>query len=139
MKNLLSKKLTHRLKFVNTKTPQLYISPEIHKENNPGRLVIDSINCHSSGILRSVDHHLEPLVRKIPSYIKDPNAGAWWDPFKPSIWRGQVIIIVTSSAIFGTTFLTSSFLFLRMSYRHCRWTIKHARPSFGQQSIHNGK
>ena len=77
MKNLLSKKLTHRLKFVNRKTPKLYISPEIHKENNPGRLVIDSINCHSSGILRSVDHHLEPLVRKIPSYIKDPNAGAW--------------------------------------------------------------
>ena len=75
--NLLSKKLTHRLKFVNTKTPKLYILPDIHKENNPRRLVIDSINCHSSGILRSVDHHLEPPVRKIPFYIKDANAGAF--------------------------------------------------------------
>ena len=83
--------------------------------------MIDSINCHSSGILRSVDHHLEPPVRKIPSYIKDANAGAFEGETPSSqAFEGQIIIIVNSSAIFGTRFLTSSFLFLRMSYRHCR-------------------
>ena len=58
---------------VNVKTPKFYISPKIHKENNPGRPVINSINCHTSEISRFVDHHLQPLVREIPSYIKDTN------------------------------------------------------------------
>ena len=43
--NLLSKKLADRLKSVNPKTPKFYISHKIHKENNPGRPVIKSINC----------------------------------------------------------------------------------------------
>ena len=71
--NLLSKKLADGLKSVNPKTPKFYISPKIHKENNPGRPVINSINCHTSEISRFVDHHLQPLVREIPSYIKDKN------------------------------------------------------------------
>ena len=71
--NLLSKKLADGLKSVNPKTPKFYISPKIHKENNPGRPVINSINCHTSEISRFVDHHLQPLVREIPSYIKDTN------------------------------------------------------------------
>ena len=61
------------LKSVNPKRPKFYISPKIHKENNPGRPAINSINCHTSEISRFVDHHLQPLVREIPSYIKDTN------------------------------------------------------------------
>ena len=53
------------------KIPKFYISPKTHKENNPGRPVINSINCHTSEISRFVDHHLQPQVREIPSYIKD--------------------------------------------------------------------
>ena len=69
--NLLSKKLADGLKSVNPKTTKFYISPKINKENNPGRPVINSITCHTSEISRFVDHHLQPLVREIPSYIKD--------------------------------------------------------------------
>ena len=71
--NLLSNKLADGLKPVNPKTPKFYISPKIHKENNPGRLVVNSINCHTSEISRFVDHHLQPLVREIPLYIKETN------------------------------------------------------------------
>ena len=48
--NLLSKTLADRLKSVNPKLPKFYISPKICKENNPGRPVINSINCHTSKI-----------------------------------------------------------------------------------------
>ena len=71
--NLISNKLADGLKSVNPKTPKFYISPKIHKENNQGRPVINSINCHTFEISRFVDHHLQPLVREIPSYIKDIN------------------------------------------------------------------
>ena len=51
----------------------------------------------------------------------------------------KFMTIVNSSDIFGISFLTSNFLFWRMSYRkYCfRWSIKHVRPSFGQEDIHN--
>ena len=71
--NLLSKKLADGLKSVNPKPPKFYISPKIHKEINPRRPVINSINCHTSEISRFGDHHLQPLVKEIPSYIKDTN------------------------------------------------------------------
>ena len=71
--NLLPNKLAEGLKSINPKPPKFYISPKIHKENNPGRPVINSFNCQTSEISRFVDHHLQPLVREIPSYIKDTN------------------------------------------------------------------
>ena len=52
-------------------TITFYISPEIHKENNPGRPVINSINYHISEISPFVDHDLQPQGGEIPSYIKD--------------------------------------------------------------------
>ena len=44
------KNLAYGLKSVNPKTPKFYISPKIHKENYPGRPVINSINCNISQI-----------------------------------------------------------------------------------------
>ena len=42
--NLLSKKTSEGLKMFNSKIPKFYITPKIHKENNPRRPVINSIN-----------------------------------------------------------------------------------------------
>ena len=42
---------------------------KINKENNPGRAVINSVNCHTSEISGFVDHHLQPLVKQISSKI----------------------------------------------------------------------
>ena len=42
----------------NPRNPKFYISPKIHKENNPGRPIISSINCHTSKISKYNDHHL---------------------------------------------------------------------------------
>ena len=68
---LFSKKLSEGLKVINLKSPKFYI--KMHQENNPGRLAINSLNCHTSEISRFVEHHLQPLVKEIPSYIKDTN------------------------------------------------------------------
>ena len=70
---LLPKKTADSLKVSNPKTPKFYISPKIHTPNNPRRLVINSIECHTSEISRFVDHHLQPVVKQIPSYMKDRN------------------------------------------------------------------
>ena len=70
---LLPQKIADGLKITNPKTPKFYISPKIQKTNNPGRPVINSIECHTSEISRFVDHHLQPVVKQIPSYIKDTN------------------------------------------------------------------
>ena len=66
---LLPQKIADGLKITNPKTPKFYISPKIHKPNNPGRPVINSIECHTSEISRFVDHHLQPGVKQIPSYF----------------------------------------------------------------------
>ena len=61
-KNLLPKKTSEGLKAINPKKPKCYIRLKMHKKNNTGRPVINSINC---------DHHLQLLVKEISSNIKD--------------------------------------------------------------------
>ena len=53
------------------KTPGLHLPPKRHKENNPGRPVISSANCHTSRISEFVDYYLQPEVKKLKSYVKD--------------------------------------------------------------------
>ena len=55
---LLPRKTIDGLKVSNPKTPEFYISAKIHKPSNPGRPVINSVECHTSEIWRFVDHHL---------------------------------------------------------------------------------
>ena len=61
--NLLSKKTAEGLKVINPKTPKFYITPIIHKENNPKRPITNSVNCHTFEISRFVDRHLQSLLK----------------------------------------------------------------------------
>ena len=45
--------------------------PKIHKANNPGRPVINSIYCHTSRMSQFVDYYLQPEAKKLKSYVKD--------------------------------------------------------------------
>ena len=72
---LLPQKTADGVKVTNQKAPKFYISPKIHKPNNPGRPAINSqcqlnnkLECQTSEISRFVDHHLQPVVKQIPSY-----------------------------------------------------------------------
>ena len=43
----------------------------MHKEGNPGRPVISSLNTHTSKIFKYVDFQLQPIIKRIPSYVKE--------------------------------------------------------------------
>ena len=70
---MINENIANGLKNPSHRTPQFYISPKIHKERNPGRPVVSSINCHTANISKYVDYHLQPIVKQIPSYVKDTN------------------------------------------------------------------
>ena len=66
---LINEKVAEGLKRNDPKTPKFYLRPKIHKEGNPGRPVVSSVNCHTSNISKYVDYHLQPIVKEIPSYV----------------------------------------------------------------------
>ena len=68
---LINEKVTEGLKRNDPKTPKFYLRPKIHKEGNTGRPVVSSVNCHTANISKHVDYHLQPVVKEIPSYVKD--------------------------------------------------------------------
>ena len=53
------------------RTPVIYFLPKIHKLNNPGRPIVSACGCPTEHISSLLDHVMAPLVRNLPSYIKD--------------------------------------------------------------------
>ena len=70
-RNLLDGRTADKLKPVNPNTPKLYLLPKVHKDNNPGRPVVSAVGCHTEKISAFVDHHLQPMTKELPSYVKD--------------------------------------------------------------------
>ena len=50
------------LQTLEARTPNFYMQRKIHKQGNPGRPVISSVNCHTTKISQYVDHHLQPHI-----------------------------------------------------------------------------
>ena len=48
---LINENIANGLKNPSPRTPQFYVSPKIHKDGNPGRPVLSSINCHTANVL----------------------------------------------------------------------------------------
>ena len=53
--------------------PRFYLLPKIHKQNNPGRLIVSACSCPTSLISELIGRILQPLVRELLSYVKDTN------------------------------------------------------------------
>ena len=51
--------------------------PKVHKEGNPGRPVISSINSHTTKISKYIDNQLQPHVKELKSYVKDSTDFIW--------------------------------------------------------------
>ena len=53
------------------RTPVFYTLPKLHKEGIPGRPIISGCNSPTEKLSQYLDFYLKPIVRNIPSYIKD--------------------------------------------------------------------
>ncbi len=53
------------------RTARFYLLPKIHKPNNPGRPIVSGNGSPTERISEFVDSFLNPLVSRIPSFIKD--------------------------------------------------------------------
>ena len=47
--------------------------PKFTNQINPGHPVVSSVNCHTTNISNYTDYHLQPVLKQIPSYVKDTN------------------------------------------------------------------
>ena len=69
--NELDEDIAEGLKPLEPRTPIFYLLPKIHKENNPGRPVIFSVDCHTSRISSFVNYHIRDSAQSLKSYVRD--------------------------------------------------------------------
>ena len=69
----ISLKTADYLNSENTRTPEFYMLPKIHKGTipPPGRPIISGNGSPTEKLSQLVDHFLQPLIPKIKSYLKD--------------------------------------------------------------------
>ena len=53
------------------RTSCIYFLPKIHKPNNPGRPIVSACSCPTELISSYLDKIMAPIVKTLPSYIKD--------------------------------------------------------------------
>ena len=70
---LIDDKTRQYLLQTDAKPGRFYILPKIHKPGNPGRPIVSSNSHPTERISQFVDYHLQPLVHKLPSFVKDTN------------------------------------------------------------------
>ena len=58
------------MKLESPKTLKFYTSPKIHKKENLGRPVVNSVNYHTSNLSKFVDHYLQPHIQNLLSHVK---------------------------------------------------------------------
>ena len=57
---------------INTpRTSCIHFLPKIHKPNNPGRPIVSACSCPTELISSYLDRIMMPIVKSLPSYIKD--------------------------------------------------------------------
>ncbi|XP_068738397.1 uncharacterized protein [Montipora capricornis] len=69
--DLIDEKTKQYLIQPDVKPGRFYILPKVHKPGNPGRPIVSSNSHPSERISHFIDHHLQPLVHKLSSYVKD--------------------------------------------------------------------
>jgi hypothetical protein len=69
--NIIDRRLRTPLTTKFPRTSNFYLLPKIHKTNNPGRPIVNSIGSPTERISAFIDDTLKPLASQVPSFIKD--------------------------------------------------------------------
>ena len=69
--HLLDEKIANDLLSSEAKTTQFKMLSKVHKERNPGRPVVSSIDCHTTKISKYINNQLQPHVKELKLYVKD--------------------------------------------------------------------
>ena len=71
----------------------IYFLPKIHKPNNPGRLIFSACSCPAELISSYLDKIMAPIIKTLPSYIKDSQFAL--ETFREFNFHGQNKLIFT--------------------------------------------
>ena len=55
------------------RTSRFYMLPKMHKPNSPGRPIVSACCCPTENIAAYLDELMAPLVKCLPTYVKDTN------------------------------------------------------------------
>ena len=61
---MLPENIADAITTISLRKTKFYMSPKIHKPNNPSHAVISSVDFHTSNISRYIDYHLQLIVKK---------------------------------------------------------------------------
>ena len=75
------------------RTSCIYFLPKIHKPNNPGRPIVSACSCPTELISSYLDKIMAPIVKTLPSYIKDSQHAL--EIFRDFSFLGQNKLIFT--------------------------------------------
>ena len=75
------------------KTSCIYFLPKTHKPNNPGRPIVSACSCPTELISSYLDKIMAPIVKTLPSYIKDSQHAL--EIFRDFSFLGQNKLIFT--------------------------------------------
>ena len=79
------------------RTSCIYFLPKIHKPNNPGRPIVSACSCPTELISSYLDKIMAPIVKTLPSYIKDNQHAL--EIFRDFSFLGQNKLIFTMDII----------------------------------------
>ena len=83
------------------RTSCIYFLPKIHKPNNPGRPIVSACGCPTELISSYLDKVMAPIVKSLPSYIKDSQVEHALENFRDFNFLGQDKLIFTMKQKFG--------------------------------------
>ena len=106
------------------RTSRIYFLPKIHKPNNPGRPIVSACSRLTELISSYLDKIMAPIVRSLPSYVKDSQHAL--QIFQDFNFLGEDKLI-TQAVRPGFSFRLSFFFFFRVQSQIAVWPLERMR------------
>ena len=104
------------------RTSCIYFLPKIHKPNNPGRPTVSVCSCPTELISSYLDKIMAPIVKSLPSYIKDSQHAL--EIFRDFNFLGEDKLIFTMDISSPYTVIPNSEGLLALKYVFDQGTVK---------------